>query len=348
MTGFTSFLPSYNATPEENAVFLRQSLPLMMKNNISVDPINYALWYEYVAGNNGKLTEDLDTLISSKQDISSEKSIDLYKKHVCNASVESFETINAQLQTIINDTTHSVSLAGEKASKAGDSFQESSEILKNTDNIEDIRSILNQVVSETKLLAETSQDLKSKLNDANNEMEEMRKELVQVRETAITDALTGLLNRRAFDNVLQDLINQAPSENGFSLVILDLDYFKKINDTFGHLTGDKVLRYIASVLKQEIAENHLAARYGGEEMALIMPDTELSKAVEITETIRKIVEKNRLKRKNDGESLGKITFSAGVASFKSDDTAEIMIERADKALYKAKDTGRNQVIAEQS
>ncbi len=346
MTGFTSFLPSYKATPEENAAFLRQSLPLMMKNNVSADPINYALWYEYVAGNNGKLSEELDRLISSKQDITSEQSIELYRKHVCNASVESFEKINNDLQIILNDTAQSVSVAGEQALKAGDSFQETSDSLQNTDSIEDIRAVLSQVVTETKLLAETSQNLKSKLDDANNEMEEMRKELVQVRETAITDALTGLLNRRAFDNVLQDLVNQSPSENGFSLVILDLDYFKKINDTFGHLTGDKVLRYIASVLKQEIADHHFAARYGGEEMALIMPDTELSKAVEITDTIRKIVEKNRLKRKNDGESLGKITFSAGVASFKLDDTAEMIIERADKALYEAKDTGRNQVITE--
>ncbi len=346
MTGFTSFLPSYKATPEENAAFLRQSLPLMMKNNVSADPINYALWYEYVAGNNGKLSEELDRLISSKQDITSEQSIELYRKHVCNASVESFEKINNDLQIILNDTAQSVSVAGEQALKAGDSFQETSDSLQNTDSIEDIRAVLSQVVTETKLLAETSQNLKSKLDDANNEMEEMRKELVQVRETAITDALTGLLNRRAFDNVLQDLVNQSASENGFSLVILDLDYFKKINDTFGHLTGDKVLRYIASVLKQEIADHHFAARYGGEEMALIMPDTELSKAVEITDTIRKIVEKNRLKRKNDGESLGKITFSAGVASFKLDDTAEMIIERADKALYEAKDTGRNQVITE--
>ena len=344
MTGFTSFLPFYDATAEQNAGFLRQSLPLMMKNNVSADPINYALWYEYVSGNNGKLKEDLDALISSKQDITPEKSIDLYKKHVCNASVESFEKINKELQVILNDTTQSVSLAGEKVSKAGDNFQETSRILQNTDNIEDIKSILSQVVAETKLLAETSQDLKSKLDDANNEMEEMRNELTLVREAAITDGLTGLLNRRAFDNILHDLVDQSSSTNFFSLVILDLDYFKKINDSFGHLVGDKVLRYIAGVMKQKIPEEHFAARYGGEEMAIIMPDTELEKALEIAENIRKTVEKNRLKRKDDGESIGQITLSAGIACFEPQDTVEMVIERADTALYKAKDNGRNQVI----
>ncbi len=344
MTNFTSFLPSYDATLEQNAGFLRQSLPLMVKNKVSADPINYAIWYEYVAGNNEKLKQDLDSLISSKQAITSEKSIDLYKKHVCNASVESFEKINTQLLTILNDTTQSVSLAGEKVLKAEGSFQETSQILANTDNIEDIKSVLSQVVAETKLLAETSHDLRFKLDDANKEMEEMRKELIQVREVAITDSLTGLLNRRAFDNILHDLVNQTSSTNTFSLVILDLDYFKKVNDTFGHLVGDKVLRYIAGIMKQQIAENHFAARYGGEEMAVIMPDTELEKALEIAESIRKAVEKNRLKRKDDGESIGKITLSAGIACFEPQDTVEMVIERADTALYEAKDNGRNQVV----
>jgi diguanylate cyclase len=343
MPGFTSFLPSYNATPEQDAEFLRQSLPLMMKNQVSTNPINYAIWYEYVSGNNGKLKEDLDTLLSSKQAISSEKSIDLYKKHVCNASVESFEKINAELKAILNDTSQSVNLAGEKVSKAENSFQETSEILQNTDNIDDIKLVLNQVVAETKLLAETSHNLKSKLDDANNEMEEMRKELTLVREAAITDSLTGLLNRRAFDNILLDLVDQS-STNSFSLVILDLDFFKKINDSFGHLVGDKVLRYIASIMKQQIAENHFAARYGGEEMAVIMPDTDIEKALEISENIRKAVEKNRLKRKDDGESIGKITLSAGITCFEPQDTVEMLIERADRALYQAKDNGRNQVV----
>ena len=148
-----------------------------MKNQVSTNPINYAIWYEYVSGNNGKLKEDLDTLLSSKQGISSEKSIDLYKKHVCNASVESFEKINTGLQVILNDTSQSVNLAEEKVSKAENSFQETSEILQNTDNIDDIKLVLSQVIAETKLLAETSHNLKSKLDDANNEMEEMRKEL---------------------------------------------------------------------------------------------------------------------------------------------------------------------------
>ena len=143
---------------------------------------------------------------------------------------------------------------------------------------------------------------------------------------------------------MQDLVDQS-SSHSFSLVILDLDYFKKINDSFGHLIGDKVLRYIASIMKQQIAENHFAARYGGEEMAVIMPDTDLEKGLEISENIRKAVEKNRLKRKDDGGSIGKITLSAGITCFEPQDTVEMLIERADRALYEAKDKGRNQVVA---
>ncbi len=346
MTGFTSFLPSYDASPEQNAQYLRQTLPLMMKNNISADPINYAIWYEYVSGNNAQLKKDLDELLSLNQQVTTEQSVELYKKHVCNASIESFEKINKELQKILNDTTQSVGLASNKVSKAEASFNHSAHELESANSNDDIKSVLSQVLAETKLLAETSQVLKSKLDEANEEMDQMRKELTLVREVAVTDALTGLLNRRAFDDILAELLEKSSSEQGdFCLAILDLDHFKKINDTFGHLTGDKVLRYTAGVMKQNVAENHFAARYGGEEMAVIMPNTDLQEAVKVIENIRQTLEKNRLKRKGDGESIGKVTLSAGVASFKRGDTVDAVIERADQSLYQAKTKGRNQVVS---
>ncbi len=345
MSGFTSFLPSYDASPEENAQYLRQTLPLMMKNNISADPINYAIWYEYVSGNNARLKKELDELLHLNQQITTEQSIELYKKHVCNASVESFEKINTELQKILNDTTQSVGLASDKVSKAEASFNHSAHELESANSNDDIKSVLSQVLAETKLLAETSQILKSKLDEANEEMDQMRQELTLVREVAVTDALTGLLNRRAFDDILSDLVEQSTTQKNFCLAILDLDHFKKINDSFGHLTGDKVLRYTAGIMKQKVAENHFAARYGGEEMAVIMPDTDLQAASRVIENIRTTLEKNRLKRKGDGESIGKVTLSAGVASFKPGDSVDTLIEKADNSLYQAKTNGRNQVVA---
>jgi len=178
-------------------------------------------------------------------------------------------------------------------------------------------------------------------------MQLMRQELAHARETAKTDALTGLFNRRAFDQKLDEYIEaQKQSNSELCLLILDLDHFKQVNDTFGHQMGDNVLRYTANLMKQHIAEHHCAARYGGEEMAVIMPNTPLNKAMEIAEKIRSSLARHPLKCKGSKESIGNVTLSIGVSGFKINDSTESLIDRADKAMYRAKNNGRNQVMAE--
>lgn len=126
----------------------------------------------------------------------------------------------------------------------------------------------------------------------------------------------------------------------------DLDHFKKVNDTFGHQVGDNVLRYTANLKKQNIIEHHYDARYGGVEMAIIMPDTPFNEAMEIAEKIRDALAKHPLKRKDSKESIGIVTVSIGVSSFQPNDSIETLVERVDKTMYLAKKSGRNQVMAE--
>ncbi len=343
MTKNTTFLPIYDASPEYNAGLLRQSLPLMVKNNVSAHPINYAIWYEYAAGDNAKLSKDIDGLIDAQTPFDEETSLDLYKEHICNASIEQFEKINFDLHKLVENTSVNVKGASEEVSKAGKNILANSTQLENLANLSEAKSVISGVVAETKQLLEVTQSLKSKLNEANEEMATLRDELLKTKELATTDALTGLLNRRAFDNELTELVNNA-MDNQHCLLILDLDHFKKVNDTFGHLVGDKVIRFTASLLKKLTAEHHYSARYGGEEMAVIMPNTELKTALEVAETIRKSLASSQLKQKNSELSIGKITVSIGVATLVSNDNSESFIERADAALYQAKDTGRNKVV----
>ena len=209
----------------------------------------------------------------------------------------------------------------------------------------EIKNVITEIINETKSLAHLSQSLQSELDDTNKEMEQLRQELIQVKQAATVDALTGLLNRGTFDQTLDKIMEQSPREEA-CLSLLDLDHFKRINDNFGHLIGDEVLKYTASVLKKLTEKDHFVARYGGEELAIIMPNTSLNKALEISENIRTTLEKSRLKRKNNSESIGKITISIGIAALKPDDTVESFIMRADNALYKAKESGRNRVVSE--
>jgi len=342
-----TFLPKYDATLEQNTEYLRQILPFMSNNKIATDPLNFAICYDYIIGRNINLNNELDELIKKRTVFTSELSIKLFKKHICDTSINSLEKINHTLLQLINKTSEAIDTTGEKASAATLHFQNQSKKLENNQGLSEIKAVLAEIIAETQDLAETSKTLQVQLDESKKEMQLLRQELAQARETAKTDALTGLFNRRAFDQKLNECIG-THKQNNFELclLILDIDHFKQVNDTFGHQAGDSVLRYAANLIKQHIAKHHCAARYGGEEMAIIMPNTPFNKAMEIAEKIRSSLAQHPLKRKNSKESIGKVTLSIGVSGFKINDSIESLIERADKAMYRAKNNGRNQVMTE--
>ena len=128
--------------------------------------------------------------------------------------------------------------------------------------------------------------------------------------------------------------------------MFDIDHFKSFNDTYGHLTGDQVLRLVAISLKQTIKGQDITARYGGEEFAVVLPNTGISQALTVADHIRRAVMAKELKKKSTGELLGRVTISVGVSILRRGDTTDSLIERADACLYTAKRNGRNRVICE--
>ncbi|PPD50764.1 MAG: GGDEF domain-containing protein [Methylobacter sp.] len=343
MTKSVSFIPCYDFSTTLNATYLKQILPIMARHNVAANPINYAIWYDYVAGNNAKLTEVVNKLISQQIPIDSEISIELYKKHVCNASLESFEKINEHIQKVIAQASISINDTYKKAEITNDSFQKKTLVLENISEATDIKIVLQEIIQETQSLAATSQAMKNKLDEANKEMELLRLELTQVRQMAVTDGLTGLLNRRAFDMTLAEIIEQSEPDKTY-LSLLDIDHFKRVNDDYGHTVGDNVIKYVAALMKKYSEDHHYVARYGGEELAIIMPNTSEDKAIEISENIRSSMESSRLKRKDNNQPLHKITLSIGIAQLQAGDDPESLVIRADSALYQAKETGRNKVV----
>jgi diguanylate cyclase len=345
--GGLTFLPNYNVTLEQNAEYLRQMLPLMSKNKIVTDPLNFAIFYEYITGRNIVLNNELDELLGKQDIFTSELSVRLFKKYICDTSLDSLEKINRSLLQLINKTGEALDITGEKASAATTDIQNQSRRLEINQNLPEIKSVLTEIIAGTRSLAETSMALQAQLDESKKEMQLLRQELAHARETAKTDALTGLLNRRAFDQKLNEYIEIHKQSNAeLCLLILDIDHFKRINDTFGHQMGDNVLRYTANLMKQYITGYQCAARYGGEEMAIIMPNTSLNKALEIAENIRASLAQHPLKLKGSKKSIGQITISIGVSSFKTNDSLESLVERADQAMYRAKINGRNQIMAE--
>ncbi|MGZ4960752.1 MAG: GGDEF domain-containing protein [Methylomonas sp.] len=343
MSNTPNFIPSYSFSLTLNAGYLKEIVPMMVRHNIAANPINYAICYDYVTGNNTTLTKAVNSILTQQHSFDCDTSLELYKKYICNASLESFEKINSQLHKVIEQATDAINDTYHKAEETNDSFQKKTVILENSPETGVLKTILQEIIQETQSLVVTSQAMQANLTEANREMEQLRSELAQVRQIATTDGLTGLLNRRAFDTALAEIVEQSEPHKA-CLSILDIDHFKRINDTFGHIVGDNVIKYVASLMKKYAEDHHLVARYGGEELAIIMPNTSQEKAIEISESIRCSMQSSRLQRKNDNQSLGSITLSIGIAQLQPGDSSESFIVRADNALYKAKQTGRNKVV----
>ncbi len=205
----------------------------------------------------------------------------------------------------------------------------------------EIRELEKHFMSELTEIQETNKSVTGKLSSSAKKISEQEKLLDQLRVKSITDGLTTLYNRPAFDGKLREEIDRLRRyESPCTLIIADIDRFKQINDTYGHTTGDRVLQILGKIFKSNIRSIDFAARYGGEEFAVILPETNIDEGLAAAERIRMAVETTNFVR---GEKRIKITISLGVATGQKTDTFQSWIERSDSALYRAKEGGRNQV-----
>ncbi len=195
--------------------------------------------------------------------------------------------------------------------------------------------------------ARANKALEDRLTLSKSEISNLQQSLEAIRAESLTDPLTGLGNRKYFDRMIGMAVQSAlASGEPLSLLLFDIDHFKSFNDSYGHLTGDQVLRLVGLSLKQTIKGQDITARYGGEEFAVVLPNTALRQALTVADHIRRAVMAKELKKKSTGEILGRVTISVGVSMLKQGDDTDALIERADACLYAAKRNGRNRVICE--
>ncbi len=171
-------------------------------------------------------------------------------------------------------------------------------------------------------------------------IKDLEKNIDYLYTIATIDEKTGLYNNKFFSTLSEIEIAKAKRGMPLSLLIIDLDKFKRLNDTYGHLLGDKVLERLAVVLKKQVRKYDIISRFGGEEFFVLFPNTNLAKAKNVSNRIRKAVEGDKFMKKYS------VTMSGGVSQFREKDTIKKIVERADKALYKAKENGRNRIEIE--
>jgi diguanylate cyclase len=257
------------------------------------------------------------------------------------------QSISMEMADTVTSVLTRIEAAERDAVAYGETLSAASGQLGDTKSVEGLQKLIGGLVAATQTMETRAKDLESELQRSSREVNELRAKLDDVRKESLTDPLTGIPNRKAFDNDLKDAMHQSRSTGeALCLLMCDIDHFKMFNDTWGHTTGDQVLRLVAGCLSENVKGRDTAARYGGEEFAVVLRNTKLENAVHLANQIRLYVERKKLVKKSTGDILGTISISIGVAQLTPDDTQVVFIQRADNCLYAAKNAGRNCVVSD--
>jgi diguanylate cyclase len=311
-------------------------------------PRHFEIWYAYATGYNPSLNQTINDILARDGTLSEDSINQIYDTYISpNRFSDRIDDVGAQVKGEIEQVMAMIGAAAGSAYNYTENLASASERLDRTDDGAGIRVIVESLVQATKQVERINKALEARLSASKLEITELQGVLEAVRSESLTDPLTSLANRKYFDDVLAKTLAAARARREpLSLMLMDIDHFKKFNDSYGHLTGDQVLRLVAITVKQNVKGQDISARYGGEEFAVILPDTSLRSAITVADQIRRAVMNKELMKRSTGEHLGRVTMSIGVAALAQGDSPRSLIERADVCLYAAKRAGRNRVIGE--
>lgn len=328
------------------AEYLRQVIPLLAQQKLPSTPQNYSIFYNYIAGSNQALVEAIDSNIKKSNPFSNDLLNELHEKYVNGSStIEKQEDIQSSLAKVISSASSEVLDANSDANTFDASLNKHASALSSLSDPDATALVLKQILADTRQMVKNTNLVQLRMQETTAEIEKLKVELNSVKAIAEKDALTGLKNRGAFDKEIKACLAEKTAERLPTItVMLDIDHFKRINDSFGHLVGDRVIRYVAALLTQVIGPDNFIARYGGEEFVLILKNQTTEVAFQLCEKIRTAMGNSKLQRKGSGETIGKVTLSAGIATQKAGDNVNSLISRTDSALYEAKNSGRNKTV----
>ena len=208
-----------------------------------------------------------------------------------------------------------------------------------------VSTLISQAMEGAALMRSSAGELEQLVAASRKEIMRLQGELLRARDEVLLDPLTKVLNRRGFDEKLAMLVeNASEPSRSHGLVMLDIDHFKHVNDTHGHVMGDRVLQAIGEVLRSCVTEKtHAVARFGGEEFAILLPNTSLSQCVKMAELVCQRTRAMRIRDRRTNEVVLSVTVSGGVGILQPGDDAQRLIVRADTALYQSKKSGRDRV-----
>jgi diguanylate cyclase len=369
---------AYADHPDEVAEEVYAGLSYMAQHGVPTNPNNIAVWYAYASGKFPDVRRTIDKVIAQNKPFTEELCAEIHDKFFGMARESRLlEEASARIVSELHRAKEYVSTASEKTSRIEERLERYAVQLEGDEAALGIKSVVDRLIEETKSIGEETSSLSSSLEGVVDEVKsavenvmeegqsltdeagqlasaldstvveirEIERSFKETREESLTDALTGVRNRKFFDHALENALAEAKESGAtVSLCVIDLDHFSQFNQAYGSDVGDQLLRLVAKTVIECIKGQDMVGRTGGEEFAVLLPDTAGQGAATAADNIRAAFGRKTLTNRRTGERYGSITLSMGIAEYRPNEVASQLMRRAIDALVEAKEGGRDRVV----
>ena len=330
----------------KSGLIAQRVMERITKNGLQPNPETFAVLYVHYSSLHPDITNRIDKIDAAREKLTNPICDELFNTYLSDKGEKTFiEEASKRVQAMADEVSTILRDAGMAQKEYNDTLMKQSDTLAGSNDLTEMKKMVAGLVKDTRKMIDENRKLEEKLDQSSAELQQMRQDMQNLRVEALTDTLTGIPNRKAFDAELKsraaDALNRGKP---LSVIMIDIDYFKIFNDTFGHQVGDQVLRLVAKTIADSLRSTELLARYGGEEFVIIASQTKLREAEKVAERIRQKIATKDIINQSKNEKLGRLSVSLGVAQLEPGEPLLQLIERADRALYKAKAAGRNNVV----